>query len=193
MTPEFGRACIKMILAEPSRLNWTVQGFGMMRTYIPGPVYDKQYRLNVWDTELAVPGVSVIHDHPWDFESWVVSGEFANLRFVEDYFNGDRYQYMEIKTGEGGGPEGKELCMNLRSLPVEHYASGDHYQQRAAEIHLSGFNDGTVTLNERTRIGDGEHAHVFWPAGSAWVDAKPRRAHTTEIMRATERALEKWR
>jgi len=52
---------------------------------------------------------------------------------------------------------------------------------------------GTVTLNERTRVGTGEHARVFWPAGEDWVNAKPRQATPREIDRTTELALSVWR
>ena len=39
------RASIKHMLGHPDNFDWTVQGFGMMRAYIPGPVYDKQFRI----------------------------------------------------------------------------------------------------------------------------------------------------
>lgn len=187
------RACIKTMLVYPHNFKWTVQGFGMMRTYLPGPVYDKQFRLNVWDRTLAVPNVSVVHDHPWAFKSWIINGRFLNLRFVEDFFNGDGYNYMVIKTGEGGGPSGNRLKTNLRPLNVEIYHTGDVYEQEPTEIHCSLPDDSTVTLNDRTIIGDGEHARVFWMAGGDWVDAEPREATEKEVYGVAYRALEKWK
>jgi hypothetical protein len=190
----FIRAAVKHMLQHPDQFDdWTVQGFGMMRCYIPGPVYDKQYRLNIWDSTLMVPGVSTIHDHPWHFKSWIVNGPFHNIRFVEDHFCGDPFEYKLIKTGvDATLQEATRLRMNLRALPVETYNTGDTYYQAADEIHRSAPGFGTVTLNERTRVGDGEHARVFWPAGEEWVDAKPRSATEAEIFATTRLALSKW-
>jgi hypothetical protein len=102
---------VRLLLGRPAK--WTVQGFGMIRTYIPGPVYDKQFRLNVWDSRLRVPNVSVMHDHPWDMTSWIISGLMINTRYIESGFSGWDYSYMNIKTGEGGGPAGDVKKMRL--------------------------------------------------------------------------------
>jgi len=189
------RASIKHMLHYPDQFSdWTVQGFGMMRCYIPGPVYDKQFRLNIWDSALAVPNVSTIHDHPWHFRSWIINGVFTNERFVADHYNGEPYEYRVIKTGvDAGLQETEHLRMNLRSCGYEEYTTGDTYEQIADEIHRSLPGDSTVTLNARTRVGDGEHARVFWPDGEDWVDAKPRKATRNEILRTTYLALENWR
>jgi hypothetical protein len=188
------RACVKAMLQHLEMFDdWTVQGFGMMRCYIPGPVYEKQFRLNIWDDRLAVPNVSTIHDHPWHFKSWIINGDFNNIRYVEDHFNGDPYDYKIIKTGvDATLQEDTRLKMNLRSTGIEFYHTGDTYRQEAEEIHCSAPARGTVTLNERTRVGDGEHARVFWPAGEEWVDAKPRKATTAEVISTTTLALENW-
>lgn len=52
------------------------------------------------------------------------------------------------------------------------------------------FEDGTVTLNER--IGDTEHARVFWPYGTDWVDAIPRPATREEVSDAVLNSLRRW-
>ena len=184
------RAMAKFILGDAQMYRWTVQGFGMMRTYIPAPESQKRFRFNVWNSALAVPHVSVIHDHPWSFDSWIINGKFRNRRLVEDFFNGTPYHWMTIKTGEGGGSSAQRFTMGLRELPAEHYTTGDKYHQDAAEIHLSDYDDGTVTLNDR--VGDTEHARVFWPVGEDWVDAKPREATAAEIDSTVKLALAKW-
>lgn len=185
------RTLVKTILLHPHNFGWTIQGFGFLRTYLPFGPNPKRFRLNVWHNDLTLPGVSTIHDHPWDFISWIVNGEFRNVRFVEDS-RGDAYEYMRIKCGETGGSLGTDPTpILLRNLPVECYTTGDIYRQQADEIHLSAFDDGTVTLNDRT--GDTEMPRVFWPAGQAWVDAKPRMATYDEIVKATGLAVEKWR
>lgn len=186
------RALVKTVLMYPRNHRWTLQGFGFLRTYLPFGPNAKRFRLNVWDNDLTLPGVSIIHDHPWDFTSWIINGEFRNLRFVEDHFNGEEYMHMRIKCGETGGSLGTDaLPIRLRAMPVECYTTGDIYQQRADEIHLSAFDQGTVTLNDRT--GDTEMPRVFWPAGGDWVDAKPREATEMEVAKTTLLALEKWR
>lgn len=191
-SPEFValRTAIKALLISPFTVPWTIQGFGMMRTYLPYAPNAKRFRLNVWDARLAVPEVSMMHDHPWDFTSWVINGKFQNVRFVEDHFNGDEYKYMTIMCGECGGAKSEALSIRLRALPAESYGAGSIYHQDASEVHVSGYDDGTVTLNDR--VGDTEHARVFWPAGLEWVDAKPRPAGPWAIHSATKAALAKW-
>lgn len=184
------RALVKTMLMYPRNHKWTTQGFGMMRTYLPHGPNPKRFRLNVWDAKMATPHVSTMHDHPWDFQSWIINGNFRNTRFVEDAYNGDPWEYMTIMCGECGGAKSGSTPIRLRAFPTEHYTTGDIYRQKASEIHVSEYDDGTVTLNDRT--GDTEHARVFWPAGSEWVDAKPRPATDMEVATATMLALEKW-
>jgi hypothetical protein len=185
------RASVATILKYPHDLPWTVQGFGMMRTYFG--VGGKEYRLNVWDAALMVPGVSTIHDHPWDFESWIINGRFGNIRYVEDA-EGDEFQYMLIKCGVDGCAIGKPAPIRLRAGPRENYVTGDTYRQSAKEIHESMYDTGTVTLN--ARVGDTEEARVFWHDQNGkgyWVDAKPRKATTFEVLDVTRTALEMWK
>jgi hypothetical protein len=189
-TKEFSamRAMVQTVLEQPFHFDWTVQGFGMLRTYFGK---EKVWRLNVWDSRLAVPNVSTIHDHPWDFTSWVIAGHFKNQRFIVGAVpSAQLYDYMVIKTGEGGGPDGERGQMWLRADAPEFYSVGQVYQQRADEIHESVPLDGCITLNERIRRADGEHARVFWPAGRKWVDAEPRKALRWEIEAAVSRALQ---
>jgi hypothetical protein len=185
------RAAVKHMLEHPYNFDWTVQGFGMMRAYLPGPVYDKQFRINIWDGTLAVPNVSVIHDHPWAFKSWIINGRFTNVRYIPNERLGVAYNYMTIKTGVGGGPSGPPKVMRLLESAPEAYWTGDTYQQAPTEIHRSVPMDHTVTLNERTRVGDGEHARVFWPYKEQWVDAMPREARLHD-MYVVQKALECW-
>ena len=43
-----------------------------------------------------------------------------------------------------------------------------------------------------SRVGDGEHARVFWPTSTEWVDAMPRRATEMEVLTTVSKALERW-
>lgn len=184
------RPFIRHVLRHPRDFDWSVQGFGMLRCYFEA---DKRFRLNIWDSSIAVPGVSILHDHPWDFTSYIISGHFMNSRFQEctDPI-GKEWMIQKIKTGEGGGPVGAPSTIRLQEMPMEHYYTGDIYKQSAEEIHASFYEDGTVTLNDRIRREDGEHALVLWPVGEEWVDAEPRSATEEEIVRITQNALRSW-
>ena len=186
------RAAVRAHLENPHSLQWTVQGFGMLRTYFPTADNPKRFRLNIWSTKLAVPGVSIMHDHPWDFDSWIINGRFDNVRYAEINGTGNSYKYMIIKCGEEGCALSDPTRIKLLKLPTEHYTTGDTYHQDAHEIHASYYDDGTVTLN--SRVGDTEQARVFWrdePKGY-WVDAKPRRATWFEVADTCVLALRKW-
>jgi hypothetical protein len=179
------RALIRPILEAPLYYEWTVQGFGMLRTYIDR---DKVWRLNVWNKALAVPNVSTIHNHPWHFESWIIAGQFTNRRYLERA-SGTAYNVATIKTGEGGGMRSQPVAVNLRSMGDEMYQPGQRYAQRADEVHESFYTNGCVTLNKRLRVADGEHARVYWPAGTDWVDAEPRVATEDEVAATAALAL----
>lgn len=165
------------ILNNPHEAQWSAQGFGMLRTYLGD---DKVWRLNVWHSALAVENVSTIHDHPWDFTSWIVAGRFTNQRFTEAPVANFQCKGVKIKTGEGGGAVGLPFTQLLYAHDLETYLTGDTYSQKWNEIHRSSFVDGTVTLNRRDRVGDGEHAQVFWEDGD-WVNAEPRPATAEEV------------
>jgi hypothetical protein len=190
------RALVYSILLKPSQHAWTVQGVGMLRTYIGR---GKEHRLNVWHSALAVPNVSLIHDHPWHFASWILNGTMLNVRFIEhperygDGFPvGDLFEFMRIKCGPGGGPAGESGVTRLQAVESEQYRAGGFYAQQSHEIHMTAFDDGTVTLNERVMLDDCDHARVFWAAGKQWVDAEPRVATQQEIQMATRAALGSW-
>lgn len=173
---------------------WTVQGFGMVRTYLDE---EKTWRLNVYHSSLIVPDVSIVHTHPWHFDSWILGGVLTNHRHVivnngEDSTfrkSGDQHMlYAEIKTGiksnVGNAGEGGVMPQGdcwLRIDETEQFEPSDNYHMEADEIHHVEYTDGCVTLNRRVRVGDGEHAIVYWPYGQEWVSAKPRLATEEEI------------
>lgn len=193
ISPEFHalRASIKNVLLHPASVEWSIQGFGFIRTYLGD---SKRWRLNVWDVGLAT-NASTIHDHPWAFTSWIISGRFFNQRYdvvptPRDGIHAPTHTWMKLHTGIGGGPTPEGGYISLAPLALEPYWPGDTYQQAADEVHESWYNSGTVTLNER--IGDTEHARVFWPYGQEWRDAMPRKATLREIVNTTENALSQW-
>lgn len=183
MNPNFQmlRAAAKGILTDRMRLpaeRWTTQGFGFLRYRL-----NDNTRLHVWDSRLRVPGVSDIHDHAqWAFTSRVISGQIINIRYGEFHdLKPTTHQRGEIICGLGGGMSFKD-SKEVRLWPAapEMYLAGAAYRQEPQEIHRTFAADGTVTLiaQERTAL---DTARVFWPKGTAWVDAEPRLATPDEI------------
>jgi hypothetical protein len=106
------------------RREWTAQGFGFLRTYFGPPDQPKRFRLNLWDARFTVPNVSTIHDHPWDFKSLIVAGDFGNKRYVmrpTSSQDNPTHAYGIIKTGVGGGSLSTYENCTLMPYPTEHY------------------------------------------------------------------------
>lgn len=200
MTLDFTKPLVHKILSDWDAYDWTVQGFGFLRMYFGPRENKKRYRLNLWDSRFTVPHVSTIHDHPWHFNSIIVAGVFCNQRYrverdrpIGGGPSAATHHFTTIRTGEGGGMEQSPI-ENALLIPEqpELYGPGDTYHQDANEVHETIFKDGTVTLNERTPLPDGDHARVFWPVGTDWVDAEPRPAELSEVKAAISSCLERW-
>lgn len=168
-------------------IEWSLQGFGMLRAYLPDGC-----RLHVWDERYVTPGVSGIHTHPWDFESYVVAGQLVQHRFTrEHWFPAGSVPFDEyrLRCGPGGGLCGAPTRALLRRCPRELYAEGQIYRQTADEIHESRPTTGTVTVVHRTFRADTEHASVFVPAGQKWGTAEPRPATREEVIDIVKNSL----
>lgn len=188
------RGLAEAILRNSAAFRWELQGFGMLRCYLPGDL-----RLQVWDNTYAVPGVTTIHDHPWNFESLIVAGELLNERFGE-----------VDPTDQEGGPSATHMCRNiipgvglrragdgedqpayLVSYGTERYTAGMVYEQRYYELHESRPSRGTVTLIGRQRVG-ADVARSYYPYGAEWVSAEPRLATEEERTEIIGHALQRW-
>lgn len=197
---QFVRPMVLNILRNWARYKWSLQGFGMLRAYITDEV-----RLHVWNAKFAVPNVTTIHDHPWNFESLVVAGQITNTRYkvypctASDEQITSRHLRMpflksQITCGPGGDNRTSEVKARgqrvwlIPSEPTIHEA-GDSYQQHAHEVHHTSYVDDTVTLVRREFLPDTEHAHVFFRADEEWVSAEPREATQDEVCAFIERAL----
>jgi hypothetical protein len=183
-------AMVRSILERWQAYEWTVQGFGFIRTKLADVG-----RIHVWDSRLATPLVSTMHTHPWPLKSTIISGELINMRFVvvEPHHPGMPYEHSRIATGEGGGLIGERSVR--RVFPVddpEFYTAGHSYEQRPDEIHRTIAQDGTVTLLERPQGPPLEEASVFWPVGTEWVSAEPKPADTWQVGMAVQYALQRW-
>src|SRR5690348_1365077 len=83
-------ALVRSILERWNAYEWTVQGFGMVRTKIANVG-----RIHVWDSRVRVALVSDIHAHPWELRSTVISGELINQRFNVRSKGEDGIPYVE--------------------------------------------------------------------------------------------------
>lgn len=193
MMPTMLSALIRSILERASAYTWTVQGFGMVRTKIANVG-----RIHIWDSRLRVPLVSDIHEHPWCLNSTIISGELINQRFTTDMHTLDEpgpampYMHSRIATGEGGGLVGVPNEVELYAQDPEFYTAGQAYGQTPDVIHRSIYQDGTVTLLERSQGEPLQETSVYWPRGMQWVSAEPRPAEAWELNRAVILALARW-
>ena len=179
------------VLKYPDRHEWSLQGFGMLRTYL-GP----DLRLHIWDPDFRVEAVSDIHDHPWHFESIVLSGWIENRRYcIKEGSPFTSHNQGRIICGpnpaERGPKDVKPVLLHQWCEGV--FRPGDVYRMQADELHASFPSPGAVTLVQRAKANkDPELAFVYWPIGSEWVGAEPRPATRDEVRRITQRALDCW-
>lgn len=186
------RELVRQILTKATAFEWTVQGFGFLRLPL-----GKLGRIHIWDSALTVPDVSVIHSHFWNLQSEIISGCLRNIRYHVNPVNLDNipatHWEQRLITGEGGGLIEKPRRVQLISSSTEIYHSGSAYSQRAEEVHETQAFDGTVTVMQRPKGGDGETALVYWAHNKQWGSAEPRPATREEVEGVTGRALAAWR
>lgn len=185
-------ALVQSVLRSWRAYEWTVQGFGFVRTKIADVG-----RIHVWDSRLTVPLVSTIHTHPWALRSTIISGELINCRFLFDTESKlDRaelpYMRSRLKTGEGGGLVGEPEALFLLPKVPEIYTAGESYNQHRDEIHRTIAQDGTVTLLERDQGPPLEEAFTYWPQGGAWVSAEPKPVEPWQLEMVIKHALALW-
>jgi hypothetical protein len=148
-------------------LEWQVQGFGMLRTYLPG---EGEPRLQVWDQRLASWSNNAIHDHPWALRSTVYAGRIFNQRFevspAPDFVPAEASNghMTEIVPGTRGGQlsERPVVRCHIKPSPIEIYSMGDSYSQTHREMHITRYEQGTVTLLERFGREAEDIARVAW-------------------------------
>lgn len=176
------RQLVRAILQSPFDLKWSVQGLGLLRTYLSPEV-----RLHIWDSSLRVDNVSPLHTHPWHLASEIIAGKLKQHRYIENS-SGESYSSATIKCGENACTLSPTIKVGLEQ-PLETYYPGEKYSQFKDEIHNSLAEDGTVTIVERTFFEDRDTARVFWKGDGPFVSAEPRAATREEIERVTQKAL----
>lgn len=188
---------VRAVLENWPDHKWQVQGFGMLRTYLPG---DTEPRLQVWDQRLACWGNNAIHDHPWAFESTVVAGTVFNQRFhisVRSQTAASRNGHVtDIIPGTRGGQLSErpvKPCW-VTPLPVEVYSMGDRYRQTHREMHLTRYVQSSVTLIERFDRETADIARVAWYGAASEQPpfVNPYDARADLIERIVGDALKAW-
>src|SRR5690606_6234880 len=126
-------------------------------------------RLQVWDQRLACWGNNAIHDHPWAFESTTYAGLLFNQRFDvaterPEEWDEPNGHVTDISPGTRGGRLAARpvVACRITSQPMEVYSLGDRYSQTHREMHLTRYQQGTVTLIERFGREEADIARVAW-------------------------------
>lgn len=179
---------IRQVLLDWENREWTLQGLGMLRTYLGT---DKAVRLHVWDSRYVAPGVSELHTHPWDFSSYIVAGQVGHQRWIVDD-EGAPFMAQDVRCGKGGGLIDQPRPVGLRFCSEEHYVEGASYEMTAEEIHRVLPLDGSVSIIERSFRANTEIATVFWPDGTVWGSAETRRAKPHEVQDILKVARGTW-
>lgn len=185
----------EQVLTKPECYEWSLQGFGMLRAYV-----SRELRLHIWDDRFRVKNVSDIHDHPWNFESLVLSGELRNTRYLVSRHGvgafGPTHHEGTIICGPSTDvrtPERSKYDVRLAGT-TETFKPGTIYRQKADDVHRSEYERGTVSLVSRGWTGkDPERALVYWPIGEIWESAHPRPATRAEVDEICAYAREHWR
>lgn len=178
---------VKQILMKWRNFDWQIQGLGMLRLYL-----SERVRLHLWNPSLTYAGNSVIHTHPWDFESEVICGELHNVIYSFSLVPGpDGYNYscQKLFCGPGGGLIGTSRGVTLREERTTVLLSSGRYTQTFEEIHKTKARSGTVSIVTRTFRSDKDHAFVLWPVNEQWTSAEPRPAKAHEVYETIQLCL----
>lgn len=183
------RVFAQFILEKASRFDWSIQGMGFLRLYLPN-----NCRLHIWDSRYRVPGVSMVHDHlQWGLESTIIAGQLTNIRYSTSLDQSNpNYMFTTLKAGYGCYFKHDPKPIGLSSHLPEVYHCGQKYFQKPSEIHRTDAMDGTVTIMQKHPTKDADSARVFWLSDEQWVSAEPRKAEPDEVKDIVQNALDKW-
>ncbi len=173
-------ALIRALLEHPEGHPWVMQDIGLLGLRLD---QDRRHRLHIWDPDRAVCG-PLVHDHPFDFTSWVVAGEITNTRYWEDA-TGAEYHRVRYRADDEEDRRSDTVRLVGRA---ETLTAGDRYALRSAELHDSGQQPGTVTVISRRPVEVTELT-VCRPDDGPWVSGRSRPATPAEVRRITGLAL----
>ncbi len=187
----------RVAIDSPHDVEWSLQGFGMLRHYLTD---DRVWRLHVWDDRYRVANVTMVHNHPWNLESSVLSGALVNHKYHVSYELWDRHGKpthweMRILAGENARADGHSKAVILvPEVPVPYVArtSQNTYHQGWNEVHCTDALNGTITITFREFVNDDrDHAFSYREHDKEWISAAPRNATPDEVSdiigRATDR------
>ena len=169
---------VKHVMENPFNYEWELQGFGMLRTYI-----SKNTRLQIWLKDFIVPGVTDIHTHPWDFESFIYQGQIVNHCWRESSkLDGVTFDRCLILTGEKAYVKERTQVI-LKVIGNQKYTRGMVYNHEKNIPHRIDFVDGTITILTKSNIHEDSLAYSYVIGiGNEWVSAAPRLATKEEII-----------
>lgn len=184
---------VKNILLHAGQYEWTLHGFGMLRTYL-----DRETRLHVWDRRHQIENVSIIHDHPWNFRSYVIAGRIHNCVYdIVDSIEPNHFMNT-IQCGVDAhcvSSSVEEIALKARNMEL--VSEGHSYMQRGIDLHRTDFESGSITLidrNSRLPGKAGDEAHSAWPIElgiDGWVSAEPRLASPEEVSAIVKNSLDR--
>ncbi len=196
---EICRVLVKSILESAIDYEWSIQGFGMLRLYL-----EPEVRLHIWDSHYRIESASLVHTHPWNFESFIVAGMMRNYQYQESKdLNPNKRTYdckmwkQEIIPGERAraATNGNAYLVAMEHPEVDIYTVGNTYRQLRTVPHMSEYEDGTVTIISRHDRTEQDRAFSYWPKSygkQGWISAAPRVATTKEVDDITQRSLKRW-
>ncbi|HZT64337.1 MAG TPA: hypothetical protein VFA11_00970 [Acidimicrobiales bacterium] len=175
------KALVLTILRHAEDFPWRMHDIGLMALRLDE---QRQYRLHVWDPTLSV-GEPPIHDHPYDFTSEIVAGELTNTLYHEDRAGED---YVRFRYPPGAEDLRRSDTVRL-SATAATFTEGDHYRQRAQQLHASWQLPGTVTAIRCSWVEVPALTVCLREEGS-WRSAQTRDARRQEVKAMAARALE---
>jgi|GEM_PF-2793089 len=96
-------------------------------------------RVHIWpaDPEHVQNRDILIHNHIFDFESWIIAGSIKNTKLSQSIF-GEKYSlYTAEYSGEHSILHKTENQITLIESSVETYRTGDYYSMKSEDFHTS--------------------------------------------------------
>jgi hypothetical protein len=181
MENALNKVLVRMILDHAQDYAWRMQEIGLLGLRLDD---HREYRLHVWDPTYS-DGDPPVHDHPYDFTSMVVAGEVINTRYVECL---DGVEYCRRRYFPDDENNRRTDTVRLWATASK-FTAGDHYCQRAHELHDSRQLPGTVTIIRQV-FKDVSELTVCRRDDSTWVSGQARPATSDEVKTITTKALE---
>jgi hypothetical protein len=152
-------------LLSPS-LKWRHHGIGVLQAYLHEG--DTETRIHVWHPALVLADFNetngLVHDHRFDFDSYVLLGSICNTRFqLEPDPTGEWVKYGVTHArkaleeyGSFSNPLGLlDEARYTARRETKWYGASSIYSMKAREFHMSHVNELTVTLIVKTGLVDG--------------------------------------